>query len=36
MFRVASGLYPFVVARKECHRNIPAPVQTMPDTWIIR
>ena len=30
-----SGLYPFAVVCKGCHQNIPAPVETMPDTWII-
>jgi len=28
-------LHPFVVTCKGCHQNIPAPVQRMPDTWII-
>jgi hypothetical protein len=28
-------LYPFVILCKECHQNIPAPVETMPDSWII-
>jgi len=35
MFHAPSGLYPFVVACKECRRNIPAPVETLPDSWII-
>jgi hypothetical protein len=30
-----SGLYPFVIACKGCRKNIPAPVETMPDCWII-
>ena len=30
-----SGTHPFVIACKDCHRNIPAPVGTMPDTWIV-
>jgi hypothetical protein len=30
-----SGLYPFVVACKGCQENIPAPVKTLPDDWII-
>jgi hypothetical protein len=30
-----SGLYPFVIVCKGCHQNIPAPVETMPDSWII-
>lgn len=30
-----SGLHPFVIVCKGCHRNIPAPVETMPDTWIV-
>jgi hypothetical protein len=25
----------FTVKCKVCHENIPAPVQTMPDTWIV-
>jgi hypothetical protein len=29
------GLYPFVIACKGCHENIPAPVETLPDDWII-
>ena len=29
------GLHPFVVACKGCHENIPAPVETLPDDWII-
>jgi len=28
-------LYPFVITCKRCRENIPAHVQTMPDTWII-
>jgi hypothetical protein len=30
-----SGIYPFVIVCKRCKQNIPAPVETMPDTWII-
>lgn len=30
-----SGLYPFVIVCKGCHRNIPAPVEAIPDSWII-
>ena len=30
-----SGIYPFVIVCKSCHQNIPAPVETMPDSWII-
>jgi hypothetical protein len=30
-----SALYPFVVACKGCHENIPAPVETLPDDWIV-
>ena len=30
-----SCLYPFVIACKACHENIPAPVETVPDDWII-
>ena len=29
-----SGIHPFVIVCKGCGQNIPAPVQTMPDTWI--
>jgi hypothetical protein len=36
MFHIpTSGLYPFVIACKGCHENIPAPVETLPDDWII-
>lgn len=36
MFQIStSGLYPFVIACKRCHENIPAPVETLPDDWII-
>ncbi len=31
----APGLYPFVIVCKGCRQNIPAPVETMPDSWII-
>lgn len=30
-----SGIHPFVVVCKGCGQNIPAPVQTMPDSWIV-
>jgi hypothetical protein len=30
-----SGLYPFVIVCKGCHENIPAPVETLPDDWVI-
>ena len=30
-----SGPYAFVIACKGCRQNIPAPVETMLDTWII-
>jgi hypothetical protein len=30
-----SGPYPLVIVCKECRQNIPAPVETMPDSWII-
>jgi hypothetical protein len=29
------GVHPFVMVCKGCQQNIPAPVQTMPDSWII-
>lgn len=29
------GVHPFVLVCKECLRNIPAPVETLPDSWII-
>jgi hypothetical protein len=29
------GVHPFVIVCKGCQQNIPAPVQTMPDSWII-
>ena len=36
MFHIpTSGLYPFVIVCKGCHENIPAPVETLPDDWII-
>jgi hypothetical protein len=36
MFQVPSTcLHDFTVRCKGCGENIPAPVQTMPDTWII-
>jgi hypothetical protein len=31
----ACGVHPFVIVCKGCQQNIPAPVQTMPDSWII-
>jgi hypothetical protein len=30
-----SGIHPFVIICKGCRQNIPAPVQTMPDSWIV-
>jgi hypothetical protein len=30
-----SALYRFVIVCEECHQNVPAPVETMPDSWII-
>jgi hypothetical protein len=30
-----SARHPFVVQCKACHENIAAPVETLPDTWII-
>ncbi len=30
-----SGIYPFVIICKQCRQNIKAPVQTMPDSWIV-
>lgn len=30
-----SGIHPFVSACKGCQQNIPAPVQTLPDSWIV-
>jgi len=30
-----SGTHPFVIACKGCGRNIPAPVETLPDSWIV-
>jgi hypothetical protein len=36
MFQAPScGLHLFLVACKDCHRNIPAPIGTIPDTWIV-
>jgi|SRR5579872_862747 len=31
----APGPCPFVIVCKGCHENIPAPVETMPGSWII-
>lgn len=31
----SSGLYLFLVACKGCYRNIPAPIGTIPDSWIV-
>jgi hypothetical protein len=31
----ASGVCDYTVRCKGCGENIPAPVQTMPDTWIV-
>lgn len=30
-----SGIHPFVIICKGCQQNIPAPVQTLPDSWIV-
>ena len=30
-----SGIHPFVISCKGCQQNIPAPVQTLPDSWIV-
>jgi hypothetical protein len=30
-----SGIHLFVIACKGCRQNIPAPVQTLPDSWIV-
>jgi hypothetical protein len=30
-----SGIHPFVILCKRCQQNIPAPVQTLPDSWIV-
>src|SRR6516164_3020150 len=30
-----SGIHSFVIVCKGCQQNIPAPVETMPDTWIM-
>jgi hypothetical protein len=30
-----SGIHPFVIICKGCQRNISAPVQTLPDSWIV-
>jgi hypothetical protein len=30
-----SDIHPFVVVCKGCQQNIPAPVQTLPDSWIV-
>jgi hypothetical protein len=30
-----TGVHPFVVVCKGCQQNIPAPVETLPDSWII-
>jgi len=36
MFYVTtSGIHPIVVAGKGCQEKIPAPIQTMPDAWIV-
>jgi hypothetical protein len=32
---LTAAVHPFVIACKGCHQNIPAPVETMPDSWII-
>ena len=30
-----SGIHPFVIICKGCRQNVPAPVQTLPDSWIV-
>ena len=30
-----AGLHDFVITCKGCHQNIAAPVETLPDSWII-
>jgi hypothetical protein len=36
MFHAPSfGTHPFVIVCKGCEQNIPAPVETMPDSWIV-
>lgn len=30
-----SGVHPFVIVCKGCQQNILAPVQTLPDSWIV-
>jgi len=30
-----SGTHPFVIVCKGCEQNIPAPVETMQDSWIV-
>ena len=30
-----SGIHPSVILCKGCQRNIPGPVQTLPDSWIV-
>ena len=29
-----SDIHPFVVTCKGCQQNIPAPVETLPDSWV--
>ena len=29
-----SGIHPFFIIRRGCQQNIPAPVKTLPDSWI--
>jgi len=29
------GIHPFVIICKGCQQSIPAPVQTLPDSWIV-
>jgi hypothetical protein len=36
MFQGPSArIRPFVIACKGCRQNIPAPIETMPDMWIV-
>lgn len=29
------GIHSFVIVCKGCQQNVPAPVQTLPDSWIV-
>jgi hypothetical protein len=35
MYQPNEPLHPFVIVCKGCQQNIPAPFETMPDSWII-